>query len=111
VFWRGPALFERALRELGRGRLTEDEAAQVLARDIAHGVLSGRLRPAEATSLAAAIHVDTDYSFDVFNELYVLDEEASHLDRSGRSYLGRTEAAVADDVRAEARRILEEPSR
>ena len=108
VFWRGAPLFERALTDLGGGRMTEEEAAQALARDLARRVLSGTLPPAEGTSLAASIHVRTGYRFDCFHELYVLDDEMTSIDRSGRSYLGRTEADVAEDVRIEARRIHDE---
>src|SRR5215216_3605154 len=45
TFWEGPALFDRALSELGRGQMTEAEAARVLSRHIARGVLSGALEP------------------------------------------------------------------
>jgi hypothetical protein len=48
AFWEGPALFDRALSELGRGRMTEAEAARVLSRHIARGVLSGALEPSQS---------------------------------------------------------------
>jgi hypothetical protein len=107
AFWEGPALFDRALSELGRGRMTEAEAARVLSRHIARGVLSGALEPSQATACAASIHSRTGYRFDSFHQLYVLDEEMGYLDARGRSYLGRSEAVVAEDVRTEAQRILD----
>jgi hypothetical protein len=107
--WDGPALFNEALTELGRGGMTETEAASIVARDIARAVLSGVLEPPQATALASSIYVRSGYRFVDFNALYVLDDEMNYLDENGRSYLGRTSADVAHEVRAEARRILGTP--
>jgi hypothetical protein len=104
--WDGPALFDAALTELGRGRMTDTEAAHVVARHIARSVLSGALEPSQATALASSIYIRSGYRFDDFHELYVLDDEMNYLDKNGRGYLGRTDAVVADAVRAEAQRIL-----
>jgi len=59
AFWEGPALFDRALSELGRGRMTEAEAARVLSRHIARGVLfrSPRALPSDCVrSLDSLAH-------------------------------------------------------
>ena len=105
--WEGPELFDRALRELGRGQMTEPEASRIVARHIAHRVLAGTLEPSQATASAAAIYACTGHRFDSFHQLYVLDLEMSYFDERGRSCLGRTEHFVADDVRSEARRLME----
>ena len=108
--WKGPGLFDRTLCELGGGEMTEPEAVQVLARDIARDVLSGTLEPSQATGSAASIYVRTGYRFDSFHQLYVLDEEMSYFDKRDRSYLGRSRDAVENDVRSEAKRLLKSPS-
>jgi hypothetical protein len=43
VAWRGAELFDQALQELGRGEVTEEEAAHVVAGDIAADLLSDHL--------------------------------------------------------------------
>jgi hypothetical protein len=107
VIWSGSRLFEKALVEVGRGELTDDEAARAVAYDLARRVLDGSLRPPEALAQAASIHVSTGYRFDVFHRLYTLDDEIGSLDADARSYLGRSEPDIVEDVRIEARRIAD----
>jgi hypothetical protein len=86
--------------------MSEEAAALVLARSIARSLLAGSIGPAEATGRAAQLHIRTGYRYDCFHELYVLDDETGYLDLDNRTYLGRTAEAAADDVLAEARRLL-----
>ena len=108
VIWSGPTLLDAAFVELGGGELTDDTAAWHVAQDMARRVLNGTLRPSDALGQAASIHVRTGYCFDVFHRLYAMEDEFSSIGSGGSSYLGRSEADMAEDVRAEAKRIAAE---
>jgi hypothetical protein len=106
ALWRGPDLFENALRELGGGSMDRAQAASALARHLARQVLDGSISPEEMTSRAMHTYIRNDYQLDEFAQLYGLNEEIEHFDRDGLSYLGRTYDEVVEDVREEARRLL-----
>ena len=110
--WSGAKAFESLLRAFGGGTMTEDEAAQIIVRDLAAGVLAGTMTPLAATTRAEAINVHTVYEhYDVFGEWCALHEELEYLDSSGLSYLGRDKASVEADVRALARSVADNAAR
>lgn len=104
--WKGRALFEQVLRELGAGDTSEAEAARYVTRDIARSILDGSLSPAEGAARAAEIHIRTGYKHDDFVQLYALHDEVGYPDRSGLTYSGRPIDDAIEDVRAEAKRLL-----
>jgi len=54
-------IFERVLLELGRKRISRNEAAWVLARDIARKVIGEKITPREARHLGAPLAPGSDY--------------------------------------------------
>jgi len=54
-------IFESVLLELGRKKLSKNEAAWVLARDLARRVISEKIEPREACNLGAPLTPMSDY--------------------------------------------------
>jgi hypothetical protein len=96
--WQGPPLFESALRELGHGRMTVQEAALIVARadaaEMLAGAISGRRLAARVSALAIAL----DYP-EPLMALYGLDDEYN-------GGWGRTEADLDVAAREAADRLL-----
>ena len=67
-------IFERALLELGRKRVSKNEAAWVLARDIACKVISEKIAPREACRLIAPLTSGSDYH-SALMPFYIGDDE------------------------------------
>jgi hypothetical protein len=97
--------FERALRELGRGGMSDSEAALTLARHWAEQLLRRRLSPRWATRAIAYVRfrgsADVDEALEPFSELEELYEAAS---RGRLAPLRRL--SLNRRARAEAKRLL-----
>jgi hypothetical protein len=105
--WAGADAFESLLREWGGGSLHQDEAVDIVLRDLAAGVVAGTVTPSESTGRAHAIDVRTGYQHASLSKWRGLYEELGYLDSSGSSYLGRSRAAIEADVLKLARSLLE----
>jgi hypothetical protein len=104
--WSGADAFDSLLRSWGGGTISDAEAVDIVLRDIATGVLAGKITPLEATSRADAINVRFYYQYDALREWCDLYEELGYLDRSGLSYLGRDQPAIEADVMMLSRSVV-----
>ena len=98
--------FERALRELGRGGMSQSEAAMLLARRWARELLDCNLPPRRVTSAIA--HVRFRGSADVDDALQPFCELDDAYQASAERRLARFRLRALDHrARREARRLLD----
>src|SRR5262249_17887153 len=67
-------LFEQVLRELGRHRIGQDQAAWIVARDLAFKVLTAEVLPRDACRMGASLAIDTNYHT-AFMPFYAADDD------------------------------------
>jgi len=102
----GRRTFERALRELGRGGMSQSEAVMVLARRWARELLDRNLPPRRVTSAIA--HIRFHGSADVDEALQRFCELDDAYQASAERRLARFRMRALDHrARREARRLLD----
>ena len=67
-------LSEQVLRELERPRVGQDEAAWIVARDLAAKVVSGEVSPRDACRMGASFAIETNYHA-AFMPFYAADDD------------------------------------
>jgi hypothetical protein len=76
------ALFERVLTELGRPSMTIEQAAQVIARDLARRVLAGELQPRDAANRGWSFCPEAGYPDVLTRFLAYADDYECYPDQS-----------------------------
>src|SRR5918999_5793073 len=76
--WAGADAFESLLRAWGGGTVDQEKAVGIVLRELAAGIVAGRITPLEATSRANAMDVRTAHTYSVLARWRDLQEERIH---------------------------------
>ncbi len=91
------SLFERVLADLGRPPLTTEQAAEIVARDLARRIVTGELQPRDAAGRGSSLCPDAGYPEVLTRFLALADDYECYPEQS---------ASIDADVVSYAKQLL-----